>query len=99
MQNHVRDLLSYFRFLRYDPFNTPAGFAANISDAIRTNEVRGLRRLQQILKLVMLRRTKGSKLEGKPIIDLPEVRASAAVLARQAATHARLCVAPSVAQC
>ena len=99
MQNHVRDLLSYFRFLRYDPFNTPAGFAANISDAIRTNEARGLRRLQQILKLVMLRRTKGSKLEGKPIIDLPEVRASAAVLARQAATRARLCVAPSVAQC
>ena len=72
MQNSVTDLLSYFRFLRYDPFNSAASFALHISEPIKANEDTGYRRLQQILKLVMLRRTKGSTLGGKPIVNLPK---------------------------
>ncbi|KAJ8497602.1 hypothetical protein OPV22_008154 [Ensete ventricosum] len=71
IQNAVDDLYSYFRFLRYDPFATYKSFCSLIKIPISRNPTNGYKKLQAVLKTVMLRRTKGSMIDGKPIITLP----------------------------
>ncbi|KAL8228681.1 hypothetical protein R6Q57_013581 [Mikania cordata] len=71
IQNSVDDLYSYFRFLRYDPFAVFKKFCTQIKAPIQRNRVDGYKRLQVILKTIMLRRTKGTLLKGEPIISLP----------------------------
>ncbi|KAG2246799.1 hypothetical protein Bca52824_086427 [Brassica carinata] len=61
IQNTVDDLYSYFRFLRYNPYDAP----------ISRNEKHGYKKLQAVLKAVMLRHTKGTLLDGQPLINLP----------------------------
>nr|XP_043620780.1 helicase-like transcription factor CHR28 [Erigeron canadensis] len=71
IQNSVDDLYSYFRFLKYDPFSVFKKFCSQIKAPIQRNPVAGYKRLQVILKTIMLRRTKGTLLKGEPIIILP----------------------------
>ncbi|XP_006300585.2 helicase-like transcription factor CHR28 isoform X1 [Capsella rubella] len=71
IQNSIDDLYSYFRFLKYDPYSSYVLFCSTIKNPITRNPVKGYQKLQAILKTVMLRRTKGSHLDGKPIISLP----------------------------
>ncbi|KAG7585054.1 Zinc finger RING-type [Arabidopsis thaliana x Arabidopsis arenosa] len=71
IQNSIDDLYSYFRFLKYDPYSSYVLFCSTIKNPITRNPVKGYQKLQAILKTVMLRRTKGSFLDGKPIISLP----------------------------
>jgi SNF2 family DNA or RNA helicase len=62
------------RFLRYEPFNHPKYFKQHIKEEIAHNPAKGFRKLQALLRAVLLRRTKGSKIGGQPIIALPERR-------------------------
>ncbi|VVB14764.1 unnamed protein product [Arabis nemorensis] len=71
IQNSIDDLYSYFRFLKYDPYSSYVLFCGAIKNPITRNPVKGYQKLQAILKTVMLRRTKGSFLDGKPIISIP----------------------------
>ncbi|XP_071738721.1 helicase-like transcription factor CHR28 [Rutidosis leptorrhynchoides] len=71
IQNSVDDLYSYFRFLKYDPFAVFKKFCSEIKAPIQKNPVNGYKRLQAILKTIMIRRTKGTLLKGQPIISLP----------------------------
>ncbi|KAF3337267.1 SWI/SNF-related matrix-associated actin-dependent regulator [Carex littledalei] len=71
MQNAVEDLYSYFRFLRYEPYSTLSSFVSMIKNPISKNSSTGYKKLQAVLKTIMLRRTKGTLLDGKPIINLP----------------------------
>ncbi|PSC70181.1 SNF2 family DNA-dependent ATPase [Micractinium conductrix] len=74
LQNSLDDLYSYFRFLKYDPYSSKDSFNELLRDPISAGGAaaqRGFKRLQAVLKGVMLRRTKQSQLNGKPIIDLP----------------------------
>ena len=71
LQNNVDDLFSYFRFLRYDPYGEPGAFRAMIKEPIRVDPATGFRRLRAILRAVMLRRTKQSRIAGEPIVRLP----------------------------
>ncbi|KAK9106280.1 hypothetical protein Syun_022291 [Stephania yunnanensis] len=71
IQNSVEDLYSYFRFLKYDPYAKFQSFCSSIRYPIGRNAVNGYKKLQAILKTIMLRRTKGSLIDGKPIINLP----------------------------
>ncbi|KAJ0965942.1 hypothetical protein J5N97_027080 [Dioscorea zingiberensis] len=71
IQNAVDDLYSYFRFLRYDPYAVYKSFCSTIKMPISRNPTNGYRKLQAVLKTIMLRRTKGTLLDGKPIISLP----------------------------
>ncbi|KAG6475961.1 hypothetical protein ZIOFF_065193 [Zingiber officinale] len=71
IQNAVDDLYSYFRFLRYDPFDAYKSFCSKIKNPISRDPSNGYKRLQLVLKTIMLRRTKGTMLDGKPIINLP----------------------------
>ncbi|OEL29742.1 Helicase-like transcription factor CHR28, partial [Dichanthelium oligosanthes] len=71
IQNAVEDLYSYFRFLRYDPYAVYKQFCTMIKIPISRNPTNGYKKLQVVLKTVMLRRTKATMLDGKPIISLP----------------------------
>ncbi|CAG7885620.1 unnamed protein product [Brassica rapa] len=71
IQNSIDDLYSYFRFLKYDPYSSYILFCNSIKNPVAKTLVKGYQKLQAILKTVMLRRTKGSLIDGKPIISLP----------------------------
>jgi SNF2 family DNA or RNA helicase len=71
MQNAVEDLYSYFRFLRYEPYSSYSEFVSMIKNPISKNSSTGYKKLQAVLKTIMLRRTKGTLLDGEPIINIP----------------------------
>ncbi|WCJ26979.1 SNF2 domain-containing protein / helicase domain-containing protein / zinc finger protein-related [Euphorbia peplus] len=71
IQNAIDDLYSYFRFLRYDPYAVYNSFCSTIKVPIQKNPTKGYKKLQAVLKTIMLRRTKATKLDGEPIINLP----------------------------
>uniref|UniRef100_A0A804J5E0 Helicase C-terminal domain-containing protein n=1 Tax=Musa acuminata subsp. malaccensis TaxID=214687 RepID=A0A804J5E0_MUSAM len=71
MQNAIDDLYSYFRFLKYDPYSVYSSFCASIKYPISKNTSSGYRKLQAVLKAVLLRRTKGTLIDGEPILKLP----------------------------
>ncbi|XP_062096394.1 helicase-like transcription factor CHR28 [Humulus lupulus] len=71
IQNAIDDLYSYFRFLKYDPYDAYKLFCSYIKNPISKNPTNGYKKLQTVLKTIMLRRTKGTLLDGEPIINLP----------------------------
>ncbi|XP_047970137.1 helicase-like transcription factor CHR28 isoform X2 [Salvia hispanica] len=71
MQNAIDDLYSYFRFLRHEPYAVFGTFCEQLKEPISKNPRDGYKKLQAVLKTIMLRRTKGTLLDGEPIIDLP----------------------------
>lgn len=72
MQNSVDDLYSYFKFIRQAPYDDASSFRSLIREPIAKSPDLGFKRLQTILQAVMLRRTKTSKIDGKPIVNLPQ---------------------------
>ncbi|KAF8118270.1 hypothetical protein N665_0005s0038 [Sinapis alba] len=71
IQNEVMDLFSYFKFLRYHPYADLSSFFQRIMVPITNNRLRGYKKLQAILRAILLRRTKGTLLDGQPILHLP----------------------------
>ncbi|KAJ0239112.1 SNF2-related [Hirschfeldia incana] len=71
IQNEVWDLFSYFKFLRYHPYAERCSFKQRITVPIKNNYLRGFKKLQAILRAILLRRTKDTLLDGKPILHLP----------------------------
>ncbi|EXB96365.1 SMARCA3-like protein 2 [Morus notabilis] len=71
IQNTIDDLYSYFRFLKYDPYAMYKSFYNTIKVPISRNAVQGYKKLQAVLRAIMLRRTKGTLINGEPIIKLP----------------------------
>ncbi|CAH8328948.1 unnamed protein product [Eruca vesicaria subsp. sativa] len=76
IQNTIDDLYSYFRFLRYNPYAVYKSFYHTIKVPISKSSLHGYKKLQAVLRAVMLRRTKGTLLDGKPIINLPPKKIS-----------------------
>ncbi|XP_050373282.1 helicase-like transcription factor CHR28 isoform X2 [Argentina anserina] len=71
IQNAIDDLYSYFRFLKYDPYAVYKSFYTTIKVPISRNSLQGYKKLQAVLRAIMLRRTKGTMIDGQPIINLP----------------------------
>ncbi|XP_028767010.1 helicase-like transcription factor CHR28 [Neltuma alba] len=71
IQNAIEDLYSYFRFLKYDPYAAYKSFYNTIKVPISKNSIQGYKKLQAVLRAIMLRRTKGTLIDGQPIITLP----------------------------
>ncbi|KAG9231581.1 SNF2 family N-terminal domain-containing protein [Amylocarpus encephaloides] len=72
----VGELYSLIHFLRIKPYNDYTKFQAEFrsltkGDATRFQEKNSLQKLQAVLKAILLRRTKQSKIDGNPIITLP----------------------------
>lgn len=74
IQNSIDELYSYFRFLKYDPYAAYKSFCQQIKFPIARNSIHGYKKLQAVLRAIMLRRTKGTLIDGEPIINLPPKR-------------------------
>jgi SNF2 family DNA or RNA helicase len=77
MMNNVTELFSLIHFCRIKPFCAWDSFHSEIGRPLAPNSAnygrnRALKKLQGLIKATMLRRTKKSKLDGKPIIQLPD---------------------------
>ncbi|RYP34279.1 hypothetical protein DL766_003054 [Monosporascus sp. MC13-8B] len=76
MMNSVSELSSLIAFLRIEPYCAPDKFSRSFG-CLSSNRGGGyhkndaMKKLQVLLKSIMLRRTKDSKIDGQPIIELP----------------------------
>ncbi|RZC63975.1 hypothetical protein C5167_025729 [Papaver somniferum] len=68
LQNKLDDLYSYFRFLKYHPYSYYSKFSSSLKSVSRTG---CYKKLQVVLKTILLRRTKDTLIDGKPIVTLP----------------------------
>lgn len=75
MQNNVEEMYSLIKFCRIRPFNDWDKFSRDIARPIKGRyenaKTRAMTILQGLLRAILLRRTKQSKIDGKPIIQLP----------------------------
>lgn len=71
IQNSIDELYSYFRFLKCDPYANYKSFCNQIKIPISRSSQTGYMKLQAVLRAIMLRRTKGTLIDGQPIINLP----------------------------
>ncbi|KAG8844434.1 hypothetical protein FRC20_003537, partial [Serendipita sp. 405] len=72
LQNKVDDVYALIKFLRVKPFDDKATWNAMIGSLVKYNQPLGFTRLQTIMRLLALRRTKETKgSDGKPILSLP----------------------------
>lgn len=62
IQNSIDELFSYFRFLRYVPYDDYKIFSSSIKNLISRDSIKGYQKLQVVLKNIMLRRTKGNSI-------------------------------------
>ncbi|KAK5095587.1 hypothetical protein LTS08_007979 [Lithohypha guttulata] len=76
MQNSVNDVYSLIRFCRIRPYNEADRFNKDIGNPLKRrrerDQERAMEKLQALLKAILLRRTKKSEVDGKPILQLPE---------------------------
>ncbi|XP_017949929.1 helicase-like transcription factor isoform X4 [Xenopus tropicalis] len=72
IQNSLKDLWSLICFLKLKPFTDREWWHRTIQRPVTTGEDGGLCRLQALIKNITLRRTKTSKIRGRPVLDLPE---------------------------
>jgi SNF2 family DNA or RNA helicase len=78
MQNSVDELYSLIRFLRIAPYSSFEKFNRDFSRPLKAkssyadSKENAMRQLQALCKAIMLRRTKNSKIDGQPILQLPE---------------------------
>ncbi|QSZ37141.1 hypothetical protein DSL72_009235 [Monilinia vaccinii-corymbosi] len=77
MMNGITELYSLIKFLRIRPYNSWPAFVKDfgcLSKGSRHSDEHisnTMKRLQGVLKAILLRRTKKSQVDGKPIINLP----------------------------
>ncbi|XP_068001035.1 helicase-like transcription factor isoform X2 [Melanerpes formicivorus] len=72
IQNSVKDLWSLISFLKLKPFTDREWWHRTIQRPITMGAAGGLGRLQSLIRTITLRRTKTSKVKGKPVLELPE---------------------------
>lgn len=53
IQNSVNDLYSYFRFLKWAPFDKQATFKSQIADIVKNQPTKGFKKLQHILQVLL----------------------------------------------
>src|SRR6201999_717813 len=76
MMNSVEELYPLLRFCRFKPYDNWDNFNKDIFLKVKSsNKIgneNGMKQLQTVIRATMLRRTKKSKLDGKPLITLPD---------------------------
>lgn len=92
MQNSVDELYPILRFLRTRPYNDEVKFKRDIAVPMRSNANEAdeydrnvsMKKLRAILLAIMLRRTKDSKVDGKPLMVLPKKTVKKVVISMDA---------------
>ncbi|CDQ63751.1 unnamed protein product [Oncorhynchus mykiss] len=72
IQNNLRDLWMLVAFLRLKPFDVREWWNRVIQRPVTQGDKTGLQNLQALVKCVTLRRTKASRVCGRPLVSLPE---------------------------
>ncbi|VEU23088.1 DEKNAAC104230 [Brettanomyces naardenensis] len=74
IQNRVEELYPLLRFLKIKPYCDEDRFKSQIAAPINSGyqEQRAYGKLHALLSAILLRRTKDSEIDGKPILSLPE---------------------------
>ena len=76
MMNNVEELYSLIRFLRIKPYchweDFRKDFVKPLKDHYKFTKDSAMKKLQALLKAILLRRTKQTKIDGQPIIRIPE---------------------------
>lgn len=80
MQNSVDELYPILRFLRIRPYDDQARFNKDISVPLKSkslqydtaDKAQSMNKLRAVLRAILLRRTKDSLIDGKPLLSLPE---------------------------
>ncbi|WDK17683.1 SNF2 family domain-containing protein [Colletotrichum graminicola] len=75
MMNGVDELYSLYRFLKIKPYSEWTNFRSAFGVLFGKRgdpQAQAMRNLQVLLKATLLRRTKTSQIDGKPILQLPE---------------------------
>lgn len=72
IQNRIDELYPIIRFLDIGPYNVWAKFNTQIVKSIKSNRISGTQKVHAILSAILLRRTKDSEIDGKPILQLPK---------------------------
>ena len=76
LQNNVTELFSLIHFLRIKPYCEADRFSRDFTRPLKCSsdnaKTKAMRQLQALLKAILLRRTKKSQIDGKPILNLPE---------------------------
>lgn len=80
MQNGIEELYPLLRFLKIQPYCSEEKFRADILTPIKSKtdlydeyDVKeSMKKIQVLLKSILLRRTKDSLIDGVPILNLPE---------------------------
>ncbi|KAL2869823.1 DEAD/DEAH box helicase [Aspergillus lucknowensis] len=75
MMNNVEELHSLLKFLRIRPYGNLEPFQRDFTRPLKSGnqhrQDKAMRQLRVLLKAVLLRRTKESKIDGEPILRLP----------------------------
>ena len=75
MMNSIDELYSLVRFLRISPYDDSTQFNTHFSRPLKGHshnaKTQAMEKLQVLLKAILLRRTKKSMIDGKPILNLP----------------------------
>ncbi|KAF2662474.1 hypothetical protein K491DRAFT_585050 [Lophiostoma macrostomum CBS 122681] len=73
MMNSIDELYPLIRFLQIKPYNDNMRFRQHFSKMIKEDRTRekGMQRVQALLKSIMLRRQKTSKIDGEEICKIP----------------------------
>jgi len=76
MMNNVQELYSLIKFLGIEPYCQQENFSRDFIRPLKGTSAhpkeRAMRKLQTLLKAILLRRTKQSTIDGRPILNLPE---------------------------
>ncbi|KAH6568239.1 hypothetical protein BASA62_005592 [Batrachochytrium salamandrivorans] len=74
LQNSIEDLFSIFQFLKQDPYSDYDVFKQKILKPLKSTVVRdceaGMAQVKLVLRALLLRRTKTTLVDGKPVVDL-----------------------------
>lgn len=76
MQNNVEEMYSLVKFIRIRPYNDWTKFSRDIAGPLKRKssenvQTKAMQTLQALLRAILLRRTKQSQIDGKPILQLP----------------------------
>ncbi|GAQ86429.1 putative SNF2 family N-terminal domain containing protein [Klebsormidium nitens] len=71
IQNRLADLYSIIAFLKLEPLSDKSFWNRVVERPIKAGDPRGLPRLRALLTNCALRRTKETRANGRPIVDLP----------------------------
>ena len=72
VQNRLDDLYSLFCFLKLQPICDKAFWNKFVIQPLKNNNPIGFDRLRKVMKQLCLRRDKSMKIDGKPIIQIPD---------------------------